>query len=726
MSQPAAVNRYRIGPNDCITLDGVAYRMRATLSNGYVLARVDDPNVTQEFTHERIQDLMLLPSYRFEKNAFDVGVIRARHEGGADLLADIPAAEHETVLWRLHWCRNFLGKEQAGQVIVGDTSIKVSRSDRSMKAVIPLIHAEVKAEIEMRARKRNADGVPIPQKAGDLPPPVPLPPSPRSLRTWLSRLEAAGMRAVALRKRWRLCGDRVTQRYTLDERLIMAEFATLYASETRPTIRDVHKALKAEIEARNRDRTEKGLPPMRTPSYERFVQEIRSLPEFDVYAGRFGLLAAMKRFAIVANGPDIERPLQRVEIDEWRVDLLTLCRDAGILAKLTDKLQADVAALRPWLCVAMDAATRVILGMKMGWSTSSELALETLEMVVSPKKPFAEAAGAWSPWDHCGSPETVAHDQGASFLSVMFRQAVVDLQAEPDAPPAGLAHLRGRLERVLKTTGMQALAPYTGRTFESVVAKGDYNPKERLSLEVEELCRVLIRWVVDIYHNSPHAGLGGQTPANAWKELVAKYDVIPPPDRHVRRAIFGIGLARVLSSKGVRVLGLFFNGLELQEFRRRHGDVTVDVKFDPLDLGHVSVRLGDAGWLPVPCMRSGFDDVPSDIWLSASADLRRRFAAEARLNDEVIAAAIRDAWELAAQAQARTGILSTRPSRKQLDHAEEKLGIGFPAPETQAAAAAKPLGADLTERAIPTGTATQAQPAHPTAPKRNRTVKFED
>jgi putative transposase len=713
MPQPSFIPRLRIGPHDRITSAGIAWKLRQTLQDALILARVEDPGIIETFTYEQLHALSLRPDFRFERGVFDIGFQKARLHADADLIADLPVNEQEIVLWRYSFCTAFLKMEVAK---------RASRSDASMKKAILQIQSEIVALESLKVANRGDDGRLIRLRAGHSITHR-SPPHPRTLRTWLKRFEETGLRATALRTRYRLCGDRVTNRIGLEERVLMAEYALQYASETRPSIRVVHKALRGKIEELNTQRTEAGLTQLRAPSYERFAEEVRSLPEFDVYAGRYGLPAAMKRFAMVANGPDVERPLQRVEIDEWRVNLMTLCRDAGILSKLSDQLQTDIATVRPWLCVVMDAASRVILGMKMGFTPTASLAVETLEMVVSSKKPYAQAAGALSPWDHCGSPEEVVHDQAASFLSTIFRRAIVDLEAEPDAPPAGLAHLRGRIERLFKTAGMQALAPFTGRTFESVVAKADYDPEARVSLTLEELCKVLIRWVVDVYHNSPHAGLGSETPSNAWKRLVGKYGLIPPPDRHVRRAIFGVDLTRVLSSRGIRVLGLYYTCAELHEYRRRLGDIDIDVRLDPLDLGHVSVRLANEGWLAVPCIRSGFDDVPVDIWLSASADLRRRFAAEARLNDKVVAAAIRDAWELASKAAERMGIMSTRPTREQLDHAEQSLGIGFPMPDSQDPTHS-PIGDDLMAGAIPTGNGIPAA-SNGTA-KPSRTVEIEE
>jgi putative transposase len=346
--------------------------------------------------------------------------------------------------------------------------------------------------------------------------------------------------------------------------------------------------------------------------------------------------------------------------------------------------------------------------MKVAAGVSAELAIETLEMVVTPKRRYADAVGAGSEWEHHGSPECIVHDQGAAFMSGIFRRAIIDLGCDPDAPPAGLAWLRGTIERAFRTVEGQALAPFTGRSFGSIDAKGDYDPASRASLTIEELCQVLVRWVVDVYHNTPHAGLGGETPNNAWSRLVSKFGIIPAPDRHVRRAIFGTDLMRTVTARGVRCLGLFYNCVELQAHRRHHGDADMEVKLDPSDLGHVSVRLG-AGWVAVPCMRSGFDDVPTDIWLAASTDLRRRYLADAKLTDAIVAAAIRDAWEMARKAQLRSGIMATRPSQEQLDAVERQIAFGFPSPGDVGTISAS-SSSDLMAKAIPNGKPTSSPP----------------
>lgn len=681
---------FRIGPHDRLGIDGVDYRMRQRLPQGYVLARVDDPGVIEEFSHHRLHMLSQTARFRFERGAFDIAAIAARAESDADLLADIPEEEREMVLARRFYATAFLKLE---------ADKKATRSDASMKVAIKDIDAAYVDHLHKAEAKRNESGHLIPPRPEHKRAALSI--SPRTLRNWVKKLENAGMRATALRSGYRRCGDRVTVRLDPAIKRLIGEFALLYASENRPTIRAVYSRLLAALDAINKERAEIGMPLLQAPSYDRLRAEIRSMPEFDVYAGRRGLPAAMKRFLMVANGPDVERPLQRVEMDEWRIDLMTILQDAKVLEGLSSEQQREIRSRRYWVCVAVDVASRVILGMKLAAGVSAELAIETLEMVVSPKRRYADAVGAGSSWDHHGSPECIVHDQGPAFMSGAFRRTVIDLGCDPDAPPAGLAWLRGTIERVFRTMGSQALAPFTGRTFGSIDEKGDYKPEERASLTVEELCQALVRWVVDVYHNRAHAGLGGETPANAWSRLVTKFGVIPAPDRHVRRAIFGTDLTRAVTPRGVRCLGLYYNSVELQAHRRHYGDVDVEVKLDAWDLGHVSVRLS-AGWTAIPCMRTGFDDVPTDIWIAASKDLRRRFVQEAKVTDAIVAAAIRDAWEMARMAQARAGIQATRPSREDLDLLEKQIGRGFARPEDASSDTLTPA-ADLMSKAIPSG-----------------------
>ena len=73
-----------------------------------------------------------------------------------------------------------------------------------------------------------------------------------------------------------------------------------------------------------------------------------------------------------------------------------------------------------------------------------------------------------------------------------------------------------------------------------------HKPEDFAHLTVDELAALLTLWIVDVYHNTPHDGLGGETPRNAWKRLASLVGVRPLPDRRKIRAIFGERLVREL------------------------------------------------------------------------------------------------------------------------------------------------------------------------------------
>jgi putative transposase len=211
----------------------------------------------------------------------------------------------------------------------------------------------------------------------------------------------------------------------------------------------------------------------------------------------------------VGAGLEVSRVLERVEIDEWEVDLITLLMLFGVWDILSDT-EKDALGLkkgpgvRMSLSVAMDSYSRCILAMRLSRAPSIASALATLEMVLVDKGPWADAVGALTPWCMSGLPESVAADAGPPYRSAEFRAALADLGITSARPAAGEAGLRARIERFFGTISTSLMPRLSGRTFSNILQRGDYPSNELAALTVEELSNALVRWVVDIYHNSCH------------------------------------------------------------------------------------------------------------------------------------------------------------------------------------------------------------------------------
>lgn len=129
-------------------------------------------------------------------------------------------------------------------------------------------------------------------------------------------------------------------------------------------MKDVRNAFTAE----NAEREAKGRTDLlKCPSRVTILAAIHHLSPFRVKLAREGVDAAMRAFSPVGEGIDVERPLQRVEMDEQKIDLMSLMEDSGLLQMMTDEEKAqlglDGAIKRWWITVLIDVRTRCILGM---------------------------------------------------------------------------------------------------------------------------------------------------------------------------------------------------------------------------------------------------------------------------------------------------------------------------------------------------------------------------
>ncbi|THK34060.1 hypothetical protein EHS39_32535 [Ensifer sp. MPMI2T] len=175
----------------------------------------------------------------------------------------------------------------------------------------------------------------------------------------------------------------------------------------------------------------------------------------------------------------------------------------------------------------------------------------------------------------------------------------------------------------------------TGRTFSNPEERGDYPSEQWASLTDDELARIFTIFVVDIYHNTPHAGLNGETPANAWKRLAAERAVTAPPDPTCRRVVFGIPLARKLGRHGVRVLGIDYTSTSLQQAFLRGRSREVDIRVDPHNLAMISARL-EQDWDNAWAVPTAVHGLSLNEWQAIVRDLRIQYRNEAVLTDQIV------------------------------------------------------------------------------------------
>ena len=181
-------------------------------------------------------------------------------------------------------------------------------------------------------------------------------------------------------------------------------------------------------------------------------------------------------------------------------------------------------------------------------------------------------------------------------------------------------------------------------------------------------------FLVDEYHFSPHAGLGGQMPANRWAGLVREYEIKLPPGSDRIRDVFGIDLCRKSGPKGMRFAGLYYNSTLLQDWRLANGDAMLRIRVDPEDLGAISVELGGT-WHEVACLLEMWG-TRWKVWKATCAHLAAQYGEEAQVAAPIVHACVRAIDARIASAVALAG-LSTRPTSAQMEHEAAEIRLGF-------------------------------------------------
>lgn len=702
--------RFAFGKYDEVILDGISYRATDCSDEGYIFVRTDASDVAQSFSHADLSRRVTKGTLEHRRDEFLPQQARRRLRQPARELSTLSLKTQRKAKYHEALVLAFLEMEKEG---------KVKRTEDATKDALE--------EIKFRAGKYYS--IPSEADGGQFARNTRVSPEKVSASRLLKRVAAYSRDGLSA-----LYGqdiqNRRERRIGPDELCLLTLTIRNYLSPERPSIADivddVNRAFRAE-NLRRKTLIEQGAAGegsgqptsyLVPPSRETIRREINKLDPFEVVAARHGLDAARKKFAPVGTGMTLTRALERVEMDAWKVDLKTIMSEAGIWSMLDDEEKAAFGLeagkkTRWFLVAAMCATTRCIVAMKLTRAESSRAALQTIDMIVRDKGHWTDAVGTLTPWNMSGTPELIVTDAGSGFIDFDTRTAATDLGINIDAGPAGMPEFRGRIERMFGTMAGSFIGRFTGRTFSNTVVKGDYDSDKRAALTSEELSEALVRWVVDVYHRRPHAGLGGETPLNCWNRLVARYGVAAMPLLERRRRALGTRMKYTVTKKGITILGIQYHSKVLELWFMRAQDLEVRVRWYSEDLGAIAVEL-DGEWVEIPSVLKRFRGQRAGVWLRTVREIRAAYAAEAAVSEAIIARTMDHIVAMNGNAMARQGLFVEDFSEERLKKLEDTLMIGFRVQDTPCEATV-PTGEDGLGIDLPTRRSPRANRAVPEA-----------
>ncbi len=650
--------RMKFDDADRITIHGMHYKPMVHTDNGVVLDQIACPGVTESYTFDDLTKLLASCEMRVARGYFDRTTREEALRGGVEFLSQLPEESACFVSWKGTCVEVFFelfkkkGVRKTAQSILAATTV-MSEKVHQREAAAQQIGHKPRAGEKLEHR---------------------IFPKPSTLLLWVRAYEQAGHSAVGLVPQSHRSGNK-SARFCIKAEALLAAQVDKYADYQRPSKRSIVAATLDAFGAKNIERMKSGEEPLLVPLKRTINRRISALDPYYIHCKRFGIAAASRKFNVFELGVATTRPMERVEMDEWQVDLINLLAPTGLLEHVDPKCLDEVLRGRRWVCAAIDHRTRCVLAMRLIETPAAFEAVRTLEDVTRNKTDIALAMGCESPWDQHGGINTIVTDQGSAFVSHEFRTAVTDLGGTIEYPPAGVPTLRSTIERSFRTFGTKLMPLLAGRTFSNVIERGDYNSNYWASLSDDELIQVLVMFVVDIYHNEPHIGLQGETPANCWKRLVKDYPVPCSPDGHTHRAVFGSRHMRRLSGRGVRVFNIDYACDALRNLFIHSEQQDVEVRIDQNDLGWAAVKIGD-NWHAAPALQEGFDGVSYAQWSEATRELRVKHRRDSVLSRAAVLRALSRITDINKAAMLRTRLTPYCPTQKQLEQSERDLFLG--------------------------------------------------
>lgn len=682
-------SRFAISHHDRVTIGEKRMRLADQVAVGYVLRPTSGGGLSEFFSFEQLSRLNSEGKIVHERDHF---LPKAeRHQGGERSLAlfDLTEVQRDRFWGRFGMVRAYLDLESEGCVSPNDKSIAKMMPEICERAAsiateeMPSPSDEMDGEEIEKGNKRKRQGG---RKLVVQVSPV----HPTTLRKWVKAYRRLGKLGLIDSAHNR--GNRYSYFSAEERELLETETRKSYLDLNRPTKRKTTGDVQRAFEKINEIRDDQGLSPYRIPSRDAVRRCINSFSKFEIALNRYGLHEAMKRCKPIGRGIETYRPLERCEMDEWRVDLSTLITGTGLRSLFSEKELECLGLLdekgarsrRWWISVIIDCRTRCILAMKLAKNPEAATAVDCLKMALQDKGAWIDAVGAEAPWDMFGLPETLVTDNGAAFKSQLFISTCLDLGITLEKTIAGMPAMRGTVERFFKTASTGVVARLHGRTFSSSVERGDHPTEERTCLNTEDLCMALARWIVDVYHNTPHEGLHGRTPLQQWNKDMedGNFPAQAAPDMRRKRLIFGTKLERSLSNSGITVMGVQYHSKQLAEWSVRRGKQDLEVSWLPENIGAVFVKLGQH-WHEVPAVYEEFEGVHAQQWVAARRRMKIVEPKQKAWNQKVVANVLEAIDAMNLRKSLEFGLVSQVFSDVYLDALEKELFVGFEVKATQ-------------------------------------------
>ena len=278
---------------------------------------------------------------------------------------------------------------------------------------------------------------------------------------------------------------------------------------------------------------------------------------------------------------------------------------------------------RPWITLAIDVATRCILGFHLTFDAPSQTSVAlALEQCCLPKDAWLKDLEVSEPWLPFGLMKIIGWDNAKCFRNTNLIDACREVGIEPRfrrvRNPVHGAHI----ERFIGTY-MGRIHLLKGTTFSNTKDREDYKSGEKAVMTLQELTVWTIHEINGRYHNERHSGLG-RTPLESWnaawtQDGAFRLPPIPADRRNFRLSLLP-RILRKIGREGINRFALKYwdeGVISLIGAKEKYW-----VAHDPRNISRVYVQVGKS-WIDVPWRDLSRAPIALWQWERAKRELRK-------------------------------------------------------------------------------------------------------
>jgi putative transposase len=518
---------------------------------------------------------------------------------------------------------------------------KIEQAEFRFDAIYPFINtaSATDTEIVMRSRELTASGNAV---------------SPRTLRRWLSIYK------VARDKTALVDAPRVFKTRTHPEvqRLFEKAVEEVFLEKERLTPTRVFMEFERLVEEHNRSCPSNGIRPLSRATFFRRMEQLDCVV---ADRQRLGRHECNRKHRTALKPAEAHCILDRIELDHTMLDVILIDSRTG------------QPLGRPWLTLAIDVYSKMIVGIYLTFEPpSSHSVLQCLKFAILPKDEFLnQFADIKNSWPVLGLFKTVVFDNGLDAHGGRVRYFCEEIGSSVQYCPSRSPWFKGTVERMYRTLNEALLHSIPGTTFSNTRQRGTYPSEKLCRMDKTAFLQVLVRWIVDVYHVTPHRK-SGMPPLERWKKSAAQCAVdlpLSPADLDVltaRRA------TRRLHHYGVEIDQIKYNSPALQDLHHSYAGLpkkrhkALDVRYHDETVAYVDVfDPKTKTYLRVPAVDGEYTaNLDRHTHLCVSRSIAREYGRKWHISDRRAALAkIREEIEGAGATKRRAARAEKRRSR---------------------------------------------------------------